>query len=185
MASFNPNKPETNTSSAPIAYRLTGLETWNPKAKSDTMSSIADDIRATFMCIAQHMEAGKLTHNQTQSIDTVIETIRGTEVANRRALERRTQRLRREKEHVKREYRVLVREAEKLGLAYQAKVQELMGLNRGLMVETGELRAEKEMLRLRLEAKKREIVGNEVDGVKVKVIVDVDLEVDDVDEEMV
>ncbi|KAJ5087298.1 hypothetical protein N7456_010914 [Penicillium angulare] len=178
MPETNPNRisgPSTPPSTtqvppapAPIAYRLAGLETWSPQTKTETIASIADDIRATFMYIGQHVDAGNLNHEQTKSLDTVIEIIRDTDVANRRALERRARRLKREKRYVRREYRVLVRETAKLGLVYRGKVRELRGLSRELLEEMGKLKDEREILKLGLMGKKKEeIVGEEGVGVDV------------------
>lgn len=78
------------------ALRLTNLHKYTPSAKKRLMQSIATDIKATLICIANQARVGNLTARQTAPVNEVIRIIRDTDVAERRRLENRVARHRRQ-----------------------------------------------------------------------------------------
>lgn len=134
------------------ALRITNLHYLSSRAKRTLLRSIASDITATFILIAQHAEKGVLGRKHTEPINSVIEKIKETECSQRVLLEdsvrkykRRVRRMRREKVWMR----------GKLGRVVKG-IHEMIGMWRerarrfeGIVEELGAVRRECEMLRAR------------------------------------
>lgn len=134
------------------ALRITHLRHLSSRTKKTLLRSIASDITAAFILIAQHAETGVLGRKHTAPINSVIETIKDTETSQRELLadsvrkyKRRVRRMRREKAWMR----------SKLGTVVQG-IHEMVGVWRekgrrfeGIVEELGALRRECEMLRAR------------------------------------
>lgn len=120
--------------------RLDNLEKRSSLSKTKLMCSIADDMCATFQCIAKHAEAGNLTARHTEPLDQVIRIIRDTEVSQRHRLERQARRLRLERRWMRREFRKVVKSAEQVSQAWEKRVAVLQGTVRELHYEVARVK---------------------------------------------
>lgn len=130
------------------------------------MHSIAQDICATFTCIAKHAEAGNLEDQHTDVIDNVIKIIRDTDVKSRHRLEKRWRRLRKERDWLRIKHRKMGREIDEFSLLYRKKVRDLTVALRERNHEVEQLRAERELLLAKIHedsALARGAVDNETD----------------------
>ncbi|CAL5874292.1 uncharacterized protein PFLUO_LOCUS8582 [Penicillium psychrofluorescens] len=131
--------------------RLEGLEQRSSPEKSELLHSIADDMSATLMCIAQHTEEGTLSTRHIEPIDRVIRIIRDTEVSQRRRLERRVRRLRGMRRWLRHEFRKMVKRAELVSRAWKNKTATLKGNLQALQGEVTVMKRQCEMLQARME----------------------------------
>lgn len=140
------------------AMRLTNIDTLSSALKTDLLHSIATDISATFIYIAKQAEAGNLSTVHTAPINSIIRVIRDTEVAQRRALERKVRRyerqarrLREKRKMVKSELGQVVRKAEEVLGGCRGRVEGLKGELSGVRRELELVREKYELLRARVE----------------------------------
>lgn len=119
--------------------RLTNITTLPSLQKTALISSIANDIKATFIYIAKQSEAGNLNPHNTAPLDDVVATIRDTAVSERRMLEkklekaeRRVRRLRKEQKWMQKEFGEVVKRAEVVSGKWKEKVERLRGRVEGL-----------------------------------------------------
>ena len=145
MAPHHPSQQPNTPGSC--ALRLESLEEQTSTAKSELMASIAADICATFISIAKYSEEGTLQARHTDVIDKVIQTIRDTDVKQRRLLDRQVQRLRKERKWIQKKYSRLAVQADSLGRAYQTKMRKLRISLHEAQGEVVRLRIERDMLR--------------------------------------
>ncbi|KAJ5814565.1 hypothetical protein N7474_006342 [Penicillium riverlandense] len=131
--------------------RLEGLEKRSSLEKAQLVYSIADDMSATLMCIAQHTEEGTLSARHIEPIDRVIRIVRDTEVSQRRRLERRVRRLRGRRRWLRREFRKMIKRAELVSVAWKNKATTLKGNLQALQSEVASMRRQCEMLRAYME----------------------------------
>jgi hypothetical protein len=165
LAPQQPSQPAPQMPNAgSCVLRLEHVEEKSPAAKGELVHSIAEDICATFICIARHTEAGTLENAQTRVIDNVIKTIRDTDVERRIFLERKVRRLRMERRFLRREHAATVGQADALACGYRNKVQGLTHLLREARGEVVQLRGERDLLRACV--KKEEINGGNKDGIE-------------------
>ncbi|CAG8900863.1 unnamed protein product [Penicillium egyptiacum] len=144
IAPDHPNqRPNTPGS---CALRLENLEQQTSTTKSELMASIAADICATFISIAKYSEEGTLHAQHTGVIDKVIQTIRDTDVKQRRLLDRQVGRLHKERKWIRKKYSRLAGQADGLGRAYQVKMRKLSISLREARREIVHLRRERDML---------------------------------------
>jgi hypothetical protein len=139
-----PQRQITNAGSCTL--RLENLEHLSPAAKIELMHSLAEDICATFICIARHTEAGTLESKHTRVIDNVIKTIRDTDVERRIFLERKVRRLRKERHLLRKMHGTVVEQADGLARGYRNKVLDLTQLLREARGEIVQLRGERDVL---------------------------------------
>lgn len=90
--------------------RLQTLASLSSPGKTSLLQSIADDITATFITVAQHAAAGHLSEQHTAPLHDVIALIKDTASAQRHALERKLQRYERRVRRGQRERRWMRRE---------------------------------------------------------------------------
>ncbi|EYE97136.1 uncharacterized protein EURHEDRAFT_451309 [Aspergillus ruber CBS 135680] len=114
--------------------RLTNLTTLPASQKTALISSIANDIKATFIYIAKQSEAGNLDPHNTAPLDDVVATIRDTAVSERRILEkklekaeRRVKRLRGGQKWMQKEFGEVVKKVEVVSGKWKEKVAMLRG----------------------------------------------------------
>ncbi|OJJ49074.1 hypothetical protein ASPZODRAFT_13811 [Penicilliopsis zonata CBS 506.65] len=113
-----------------ITVRLSNVSSLSSPSKKRLIQSVAHDIGAAFITIAQLAQAGHLTPTQTAPINDVIKIIRDTDLAQRRSLERRVARYER-REHrwrvqrrwMQREFGRLVKRAEEVSERWRERVQ--------------------------------------------------------------
>lgn len=147
------------------ALRLENLEQQTSTAKGELMISVAADICATFISIAKYSEEGTLQAQHTGVIDSVIQTIRDTDVKQRHLLDRQVRRLRKERNWIRKKYSRLAGQADGLGRAYQTKMRKLSTSLREARGEVARLQSERDMLRACLKKNVPEDVSNDnVDG---------------------
>lgn len=122
--------------------RLTNITTLPPSQRTALITSIANDIKATFIYIAKQSEAGNLDPHNTVPLDEVVATIRDTAVSERRMLEkklekakRRVRKLRREQKWVQKEFGEVVKRVEVVSGKWKEKVERLQGRMEGLQRE--------------------------------------------------
>jgi hypothetical protein len=137
---------EQPTWAGSCTLRLENLEAQTSKTKRELMHSIAQDICATFTCIAKHAEAGNLEDQHTDVIDNVIKIIRDTDVKSRHRLDKRWRRLRKERDWLRIKHRKMGREIDEFSLLYRKKVGDLTVALRERNHEVEQLRAERELL---------------------------------------
>ncbi|CDM37722.1 unnamed protein product [Penicillium roqueforti FM164] len=145
MAPRHPSQHQNTPGSC--ALRLENLAQQTSTAKSELMTSVAADICATFISIAKYSEEGTLQARHTDVIDKVIQTIRDTDVKQRRLLDRQVQRLRKERKWIRKKYSRLAVQADGLGRAYQMKMRKLRISLQEAQGEVVRLRIERDMLR--------------------------------------
>ncbi|KAL2009662.1 hypothetical protein VTN00DRAFT_5469 [Thermoascus crustaceus] len=153
------------------AMRLTDIDTLSSALKTDLLRSIATDISATFIYIAKQAEAGNLSTIHTAPINSIIRIIKDTEVAQRRALERKVRRyerqarrLREKRKMVKSGLGQVVKKAEEVLGGYRGRVEGLKGELRGVRRELELVREKYELLKERVERGKRGEEDKQDDG---------------------
>ncbi|OJJ82652.1 uncharacterized protein ASPGLDRAFT_1494480 [Aspergillus glaucus CBS 516.65] len=122
--------------------RLTNITTLPPSQKAALISSIANDIKATFIYIAKQSEAGNLGPHNTAPLDDVVATIRDTAVSERRMLEkklekteRRVRMLKREQKWMQKEFGEVMKRVEMVSGKWKEKIERLRGRVEGLQRE--------------------------------------------------
>ncbi|KAJ5884680.1 hypothetical protein N7495_009190 [Penicillium taxi] len=122
----NHKRPSPDTTPPGFSViRLEGLERWTSDKKTEVLQSISDDIRATFMCITNHIRVGTLSPAHTKPLEEVIDIIRDSNMNHRRKLERRIKRLRKQNQWIQKEYRRVVQTADTVARTYNGRVQKL------------------------------------------------------------
>ncbi|KAJ5308636.1 hypothetical protein PENANT_c053G02920 [Penicillium antarcticum] len=153
-AAAPPPTPQTPFDQAKLpgccAFRLENLENQTSQTKKELMNSIAQDICATFTCIAKHAEAGNLEDQHTDVIDNVIKMIRGTDVRTRHRLEMRERRLRRERNWLRMKHLKMSRDVNDLSGLYRKKMRDFNAALRKRNGEIEQLRAERELLMVKI-----------------------------------
>ncbi|KAJ5779835.1 hypothetical protein N7457_007555 [Penicillium paradoxum] len=159
-ASHQPTTPGS------CALRLENLEEKSSATKRELMESIAADICATFISIAKHSEAGTLLATHTDVIDKVILTIHDTDVGQRRILEKRGRRLRKERNWIRRRHLKVATEADALARAYKARMRVLQSSLRKAREEADQLRSERDILRafMKRNAAEERTTDDDADG---------------------
>ncbi|KAI9932636.1 hypothetical protein MW887_008884 [Aspergillus wentii] len=139
--------------------RLRNIETLSSSSKTALLKSIANDISAVFIYISKQSEAGNLSTKHTAPIDNVIRLIKGTEVSQRRMLERRVlryerqaSRLRAERRWIRGEFMKVVKRAEAVSERWREKVGKLSGDLDGTRRDLSLARREYELLKEKAKA---------------------------------
>ena len=94
--------------------RLQTLASLSSPGKTSLLQSIADDITASFITVAQHAAAGHLSEQHTAPLHDVIALIKDTASAQRHALEQKLKRYQRRMRQGQRERRWMRRELGRL-----------------------------------------------------------------------
>lgn len=122
--------------------RLTHITSLPSSQKTALISSIANDMKATFIYIAKQSEAGNLDSQNTAPLDNVVATIRDTAVSERRMLEkklekaeRRVRKLKREQKWMHNEVVEVLKRVEVVSGKWKEKVERLRGKVEGLQRE--------------------------------------------------
>ncbi|KAJ5174249.1 uncharacterized protein N7482_000126 [Penicillium canariense] len=127
--------------------RLEGIEQHSDEGKTRIMNSIADDMSATFRCIAHHMREGNLDDRHVDGMNSTLENICDANVKYRLKLEHQVERLRTQRRLMRQEYRGFAREIDTMGQRYRGKVQSLASQVKDLQKEVALLTGEKGLLR--------------------------------------
>ncbi|RHZ57310.1 uncharacterized protein CDV56_107592 [Aspergillus thermomutatus] len=148
--------------------RLQNLQKLDSSSKRTLLCSIATDITATFICISKHIENGTLSDEHTGSIEGVIDIIKGTEVSQRRMLERKVKRYARlarrlkiEREWMRREFGKLVKRADAVNGRWRERVRNLEVVNKAMMRELVVKGRQNEMLKMGMDKGDERQAGRE------------------------
>ncbi|KAJ5156823.1 hypothetical protein N7492_009626 [Penicillium capsulatum] len=126
--------------------RLEGLEDWTTAVKTETLTSIADDMQATLWCISRHLRCGNLNETNTKPIEDMIRIIHGPVIKKSRRMKRKIRRLQKLSNWFRTEQRQLLDEAETMVTIYKATFETLDQNTRGLREELERVKAERDLL---------------------------------------
>lgn len=122
--------------------RLTNIASLPSSQKTALISSIANDMKATFIYIAKQSEVGNLDSHNTAPLDNVVAIIRDTAVSERRLVEkrlekaeRRVRNLKREQKWMQEEVGKIVKSVDVVSRKWKEKVERLRGRVEGLQRE--------------------------------------------------
>ncbi|KAJ5138276.1 uncharacterized protein N7515_003124 [Penicillium bovifimosum] len=145
--------------------RLDNVEHADSETKIVVLKSIARDICETFQAIAEYAEEGVLQDEHTKPIDSVIMSIRDTDVKQRRQLEKTNRRLRKERYRAHQRLRGLMSLGDALGRGANRRVKKLKNDLRKAQEEIAQLRAERDILREWAITRRKKIVTEVTDEV--------------------
>ena len=141
--------------------RLEGLERMSDKQKRELVEAISTDIGAFILCLREHIKAGNVGAETTESFDEVVKLIQGTDVQHRKTLAGKVRHLRKERHWARKEYRRYVRKTEILALGHNRKIQRLKERVMELQAQVVALHGERDLLRLSMEKKQGKENRNE------------------------
>ncbi|KAJ5679888.1 hypothetical protein N7462_008132 [Penicillium macrosclerotiorum] len=130
--------------------RLQGLEQRSTTSKNSLLASVADDIGATFISIANHANAGNLDDADLGPFENVARIIHQASNVEQQVLKSQVQRLKRGNRGLRREYQKLYGFVERLGREYDGKLLALKDREGQLQTQVKDLKADRELWRLHI-----------------------------------